>query len=128
MMQAMPKVPAPRAYLDGLDPDLEATGHHYADMLEAKILEEGPESVLAFIVEPIGGASTGALVPPRGYMERVQEICRKYGVLLILDEVMTGAGRTGVPRLRALGSRAGYHRDVQGLRRRIRAARRDGGA
>ena len=95
MMQAMPKIPAPRAYLDGLDADLEATGHHYADMLEAKILEEGPESVLAFVVEPIGGASTGALVPPRGYMERVQEICRKYGVLFILDEVMTGAGRTG---------------------------------
>ena len=66
MMQAMPKVPAPRAYLDGLDPEDEATGHHYADMLEAKILEEGPESVLAFVVEPIGGASTGALVPPRG--------------------------------------------------------------
>lgn len=95
MMQAMPKIPAPRAYLDGLDPDLEATGQYYADMLEAKILEEGPESVLAFVVEPIGGASTGALVPPRGYMERVQEICRKYGVLFILDEVMTGAGRTG---------------------------------
>ena len=95
MIQAMPKIPAPRAYLDGLDPGDEATGHHYADMLEAKILEEGPESVLAFMVEPIGGASTGALVPPKGYMERVQQICRKYGVLLILDEVMTGAGRTG---------------------------------
>ena len=95
MMQAMPKVPAPRAYLDGLDPEDEATGHHYANMLEAKIIAEDPDSVLAFIVEPIGGASTGALVPPRGYMERVQEICRKYGVLLILDEVMTGAGRTG---------------------------------
>src|SRR6056297_2647663 len=95
MMQAMPKIPAPTAYLDGLDADDEATGHHYADMLEAKILEEGPESVLAFVVEPIGGASTGALVPPRGYMERVQQICRKYGVLFILDEVMTGAGRTG---------------------------------
>jgi len=95
MMQAMPKVPAPRAYLDGLDPHDEATGHHYADMLEAKILEEGPDSVLAFVVEPIGGASTGALVPPRGYMERVQKICRRHGVLLILDEVMTGAGRTG---------------------------------
>jgi adenosylmethionine-8-amino-7-oxononanoate aminotransferase len=95
MMQAMPKVPAPRAYLDGLDPDDIATGHHYANMLEAQILAEGPESVLAFIVEPVGGASTGALVPPRGYMERVQEICRQYGVLFILDEVMTGAGRTG---------------------------------
>ncbi|SLN20698.1 Taurine--pyruvate aminotransferase [Roseovarius gaetbuli] len=95
MMQMMPKVPAPRAYLDGLDPDDIATGHHYAHMLEAQILAEGPESVLAFIVEPVGGASTGALVPPRGYMERVQEICRQYGVLFILDEVMTGAGRTG---------------------------------
>ena len=95
MMQAMPKIPAPRAYLDGLDPDDTATGHHYADMLETKILEEGPESVLAFIVEPVGGASTGALVPPAGYMERVREICTRHGVLLILDEVMTGAGRTG---------------------------------
>ncbi len=95
MMQMMPKIPAPRAYLDGLDPDDIATGHHYANMLEAQILAEGPDSVLAFIVEPVGGASTGALVPPRGYMERVQEICREYGVLLILDEVMTGAGRTG---------------------------------
>ncbi|MEW5422889.1 aspartate aminotransferase family protein [Amorphus sp. 3PC139-8] len=95
MMREMPKVPAPRAYLDGLDPDDPATGHHYADMLERAILEEGPETVLAFIVEPIGGASTGALVPPAGYMERVQEICRRYDVLLILDEVMTGAGRTG---------------------------------
>lgn len=95
MMRSMPKVPAPRAYLDGLDPDEEETGRHYADMLERKINEEGPETVLAFIVEPIGGASTGALVPPAGYMERVQEICSEYGVLLILDEVMTGAGRTG---------------------------------
>jgi len=95
MMRPMPKVPAPRAYLDGLNPEEDATGHHYADMLEAKILEEGPESVLAFIVEPVGGASTGALVPPAGYMERVREICTRYGVLLIMDEVMTGAGRTG---------------------------------
>jgi adenosylmethionine-8-amino-7-oxononanoate aminotransferase len=95
MMRMMPKVPAPCAYLDGLDPDDEATGLHYANMLERKIIEEGPETVLAFFVEPVGGASTGALVPPKGYMERIQEICREYGVLLILDEVMTGAGRTG---------------------------------
>ncbi|MCB1340612.1 MAG: aspartate aminotransferase family protein [Pseudooceanicola sp.] len=95
MMQAMPKIPAPRAYLDGLNPDDPATGHHYADMLEAKIIEEGPETVLAFIVEPIGGASTGALVPPAGYMERIREICTRHDVLLIHDEVMTGGGRTG---------------------------------
>ncbi|WP_439563251.1 aminotransferase family protein [Roseinatronobacter sp.] len=95
MMQAMPKIPAPRAYLDGLDPADPATGAHYAAMLEAEIMAQGPDSVLAFIVEPIGGASTGALVPPAGYMQAVQDICRRYGVLLILDEVMTGAGRTG---------------------------------
>ena len=95
MMREMPKVPAPRAYLDGLDPNDRETGLHYADMLEAKILAEGADSVLAFILEPVGGASTGALVPPLGYMERIREICDRYGVLLIMDEVMTGAGRTG---------------------------------
>ncbi len=95
MMQEMPKIPAPRAYLDGLDPTDPATGHHYADMLAAKIEAEGPESVLAFIVEPVGGASTGALVPPDGYMQRIREICDRYGILLIHDEVMSGGGRTG---------------------------------
>ena len=95
MMQPMPKIPAPRAYLDGLDQKNPATGHFYADMLEAKILEEGKDSVLAFIVEPVGGASTGALVPPAGYMSRIREICDRYNVLLIHDEVMTGGGRTG---------------------------------
>ena len=95
MMQQMPKVPAPRAYLDGLDPEDEATGRHYADMLADKIVAEGPETVLAFILEPVGGASTGALVPPAGYMQRIREICDEYGVLLIHDEVMTGGGRTG---------------------------------
>jgi adenosylmethionine-8-amino-7-oxononanoate aminotransferase len=95
MMRPMPKIPAPRAYLDGLDPSDPATGLHYANMLEQKILDEGPETVMAFIVEPIGGASTGALVPPAGYMQRIREICTQYGVLLIHDEVMTGGGRTG---------------------------------
>ena len=95
MMQRMPKIAAPRAYLDGLDAEDPATGLYYANLLEDRILQEGPETVLAFIVEPIGGASTGALVPPRGYMARIREICTEYGVLLIHDEVMTGGGRTG---------------------------------
>lgn len=95
LMQAMPKIPAPRAYLDGLDFDDPATGAHYAAMLERKIVEEGPETVLAFIQEPVGGASTGALVPPEGYMPLVREICDRHGVLLIHDEVMSGGGRTG---------------------------------
>jgi len=95
MMRPMPKVPAPRAYLDGLDPEDPETGLHYAAMLERKIVEEGPETVLAFLVEPVGGASTGALVPPSGYMAAIREICDRYGVLLIHDEVMSGGGRTG---------------------------------
>ena len=95
MMHAMPKIPAPRAYLDGLDPTDPATGHHYAQMLEDKILQEGPQTCLAFMVEPVGGASTGALVPPAGYMPRIREICDQYGLLLIHDEVMSGGGRTG---------------------------------
>ncbi len=95
MMRSMPKIPAPRAYLDGLDADDPATGAHYADMLDARIEAEGPETVLAFIVEPVGGASTGALVPPTGYMQRIREICDRHGVLLIHDEVMSGGGRTG---------------------------------
>ncbi|WP_149140796.1 aspartate aminotransferase family protein [Gemmobacter caeruleus] len=95
MMVEMPKIPAPRAYLDGLDADDPATGAHYAAMLEARILAEGPETVLAFIHEPVGGASTGALVPPAGYMQEVRAICDKYGVLLIHDEVMSGGGRVG---------------------------------
>ncbi len=95
MMRPMPKIPAPRAYLDDLDIDDPETGLHYANMLEERILAEGPETVLAFIVEPIGGASTGALVPPAGYMERIRKICDTYGVLLIHDEVMSGGGRSG---------------------------------
>lgn len=95
MMVDMPKIPAPRAWLDGLDKDDPATGAHYAAMLEAEILAQGPDTVLAFIQEPVGGASTGALVPPAGYMQAVREICTKHGILLIHDEVMSGGGRVG---------------------------------
>ncbi len=95
MMQKMPKIPAPTAYLDRDNLSMEARGIKYADMLEETILAEGPESVLAFIMEPIGGASTGALVAPDSYYPRIREICDQYGILLIHDEVMSGAGRTG---------------------------------
>lgn len=95
MMREMPKVPAPTAYLDRDNLTMEQRGQKYADMLEEKIQEEGPESVLAFIMEPIGGASTGALVAPDSYYPRIRDICERYGILLIHDEVMSGAGRTG---------------------------------
>src|SRR5215469_5915421 len=65
------------------------------DALETAILSAGPGNVAAFIAEPIGGSSTGASVPPPGYYARVREICDRFGVLFIADEVLTGAGRTG---------------------------------
>lgn len=95
MLQEMPKIPAPRCYLDRDELSHEERGLRYAEMLEAEIQKQGPETVLAFIVEPIGGASTGALVPPDSYLPRIREICDRHGILLIYDEVMTGAGRTG---------------------------------
>lgn len=95
MLQDMPKIPAPTCYLDRDNLSDEERGLRYANMLADKIEELGPASVLAFVVEPIGGASTGALVPPDSYLPRIREICDQYGVLLIADEVMTGAGRTG---------------------------------
>ncbi|MCG8590295.1 MAG: aminotransferase class III-fold pyridoxal phosphate-dependent enzyme [Proteobacteria bacterium] len=66
-----------------------------ADGFEAAIQAADPETVAAVIVEPIGGSTAGALVPPPGYLERVAEICRRHGILWIADEVMTGFGRTG---------------------------------
>lgn len=95
MLKAMPKIAAPTCYLDRDALSQEERGLRYAEMLREKILEVGPETVLAFIMEPVGGASTGALVAPDSYYGRVREICDEFGVLLIYDEVMSGAGRTG---------------------------------
>ncbi|UWR14696.1 aspartate aminotransferase family protein [Sulfitobacter sp. M368] len=95
MMKGMPSIPAPATYLDRDNLSEEARGLKYAEMLRDKIIEEGAETVLAFLMEPVGGASTGALVAPDSYYGRIREICDEFGVLLIYDEVMTGAGRTG---------------------------------
>ncbi len=70
-------------------------GDACAQALEDIILAEGPETVAAFIAEPIIGSSGGAIVPPDNYWPKVEEICRRHGVLIIADEVMTGFGRTG---------------------------------
>lgn len=73
----------------------EAYGRRAADALEAELLRVGPETVMAFMAEPVVGATAGALTPAPGYFRRIREICDKYGILLILDEVMCGMGRTG---------------------------------
>jgi adenosylmethionine-8-amino-7-oxononanoate aminotransferase len=95
MMVDQPKIPAPTCYLDRDDLSDHERGLKYANMLEAEIIKQGPETVLGFIMEPVGGAATGALVAPDSYYGRIREICDQYGILLIYDEVMTGAGRTG---------------------------------
>ncbi len=66
-----------------------------ADELEAKILELGPQSVAAFVAETVVGATAGAVPPVADYLRRIRAVCDKYGVLLILDEIMSGMGRTG---------------------------------
>jgi adenosylmethionine-8-amino-7-oxononanoate aminotransferase len=88
-------VPAPYEYRSQVSNFKAQGGEHYARLLEEAILREGPDSIAAFIVEPVIGSSAGASVPPPGYFERVQEICRKHGILIIADEIMCGAGRTG---------------------------------
>ncbi len=77
----------------GLDP--ESCGLRCATALEEEILHQGPETVSAFIAEPISGPSLAVYVPPPGYWRLIRDICDRYGVLLIHDEVLTGMGRTG---------------------------------
>jgi adenosylmethionine-8-amino-7-oxononanoate aminotransferase len=73
----------------------EAYGRRAADALEQKIIELGGDMVIAFLAETVVGATAGAVTPEPGYFKRIREICDRYGVLLILDEVMSGMGRTG---------------------------------
>ena len=87
-------VSAPDTYRRPAGTTLEEFCDQLAEELEAKILELGPENVAAFFAEPIMGAG-GVLVPPPGYHRRTQEVCRRYEVLYVSDEVVTGFGRVG---------------------------------
>ena len=73
----------------------EAYGLRVADELDAEIQRLGPETVMAFVAEPVVGATLGAVPAVPGYFKRIREICDRHGVLLVLDEVMCGMGRTG---------------------------------
>ncbi len=91
---AWPKMPKP-------DPTL--SGEEDAERLRAVLEAAGPESVAAFICEPVVGASDAALAPNAGYHARIAAICREYGVLFVADEVMSGMGRCGAPLAVRLG-------------------------
>jgi adenosylmethionine-8-amino-7-oxononanoate aminotransferase len=95
LLQVFPKIPAPYCYRCALGRTYPECGVQCARQLEDVIRRQGPANVAAFVAEPVGGASTGAIVPPPEYFGIIQQICRKYGIFLILDEVMTGFGRTG---------------------------------
>lgn len=82
-----------RGQQDGETP--EDYGRRVADELETELQRLGPETVIGFVAEPVVGATLGAVPPVPGYFKRIREICDRHGILLILDEVMCGMGRTG---------------------------------
>ena len=84
----------PYWFNEGRDMDPDEFGLHCAKAIEDKILEVGADKVAAFIGEPVQGAG-GVIIPPKSYWPEVERICRKYGILLVCDEVITGFGRTG---------------------------------
>ena len=87
-------IKAPYHYLNGPNMTADAFGIAAARWLEDAILAAGADKVAAFIAEPVQGAG-GAIIPPATYWPEVQRICRKYDVLLVIDEVISGFGRTG---------------------------------
>jgi adenosylmethionine-8-amino-7-oxononanoate aminotransferase len=100
MVREFPHVGMPYCYRCNFDctDGCHNCGQQYAAELERAIEaanERAPGEAAAFIFEPVSGATLGAVVPPPGYLQAVAEICRRHGVLLIADEVMTGMGRTG---------------------------------
>ncbi|MCJ7557864.1 MAG: aminotransferase class III-fold pyridoxal phosphate-dependent enzyme, partial [Gammaproteobacteria bacterium] len=95
MLRPSIKVPAPLSYRFPQGFDRDSYAMHCAQSLEQAIRDAGPETVLAFVMEPVIGFTGGAQYAPDIYYRLVREICDRHGVLLIYDEVISGAGRTG---------------------------------
>ena len=94
-LQASPHIAPAYCYRCWFGQKPETCSLECARALETAILQEGPETVAAFLAEPVVGAALAGAVPPAGYFRAVREICDRYGVLFVVDEVMCGAGRTG---------------------------------
>ena len=115
------------AYRDMQDGESEQEyGLRVANELDTEIRRLGAENVCAFIAETVGGATAGVIPPVEGYFKRIREICDEHGVIMILDEVMCGMGRTGTLfRLRTRWRGTGHRLYRQGPRRRLSADRGD---
>jgi adenosylmethionine-8-amino-7-oxononanoate aminotransferase len=96
MFQDMPHIPPPYCYRCPFDASYPECDLACARQLEDEVLRQGPDRVAGFVAEPVGGATLGAIVPPAGYWGLIREICDRYGLMLIADEVLTGFGRAGV--------------------------------
>jgi hypothetical protein len=90
-----PHAPAPYPLRAPASARRTGLGRYYVDATRAVIEAEGPENVAALVAEPITGSSGGAIVPPDDYWPGIRRLCDEYGILLLVDEVMTGFGRTG---------------------------------
>ena len=91
----MKHVSCPHYWRNGLPGESEeAFATRLAEELDETIRKEGPDTVAAFIGEPVMGAG-GVIVPPKGYWEKIQAVCRKHDVMVVADEVICGFGRTG---------------------------------
>jgi adenosylmethionine-8-amino-7-oxononanoate aminotransferase len=95
MMNQFPKIPAPYCYHCPLGRTYPSCKVECAHQLEHVIDTYGADNIAALIVEPIGGASTGAIVPPDEYLPTLERICHEHKIILIIDDVLTGCGRTG---------------------------------
>ncbi|MGM0835081.1 MAG: aspartate aminotransferase family protein [Bacillota bacterium] len=95
LLEKSPIVEPPYCYRCPFNLQYPECGLSCAKDLERAILEIGSENIAAFVAEPIVGAAAGAVTPPDGYYQKIEELCKKYDILFIADEVMTGIGRTG---------------------------------
>ena len=90
-----PEVPAPYPLRCPLGNDHSEIGRYYVDLFVDVIEQEGSDTIAALLAEPITGSSGGAIVPPDDYWPQMEAVCKEHGILIIMDEVMTGFGRTG---------------------------------
>ena len=94
-LQRFPSAPTPSPLRCPLGPHHPDAGAYYVAATRAAIEAEGPQTIAAFVAEPITGSSGGAIVPPDAYLPGLRALCDEFGILLVIDEVMTGFGRTG---------------------------------